>query len=47
MSDHPKRMSEDEAAEFAEQVFDVARKGDAPLRLLTAPRWARKAWRSR
>ena len=31
MSDHPKRMSEDEAAEFAEQVFDVARKGDAAM----------------
>jgi ankyrin repeat protein len=31
MSDHAKRMTEDEAAEFAEQVFDVARKGDAAM----------------
>lgn len=29
MSDQPKQMTDDEAAEFAEQVFDVARKGDA------------------
>ena len=31
MSDQPKQMTEDEAAEFAEQVFDVARKGDAAM----------------
>ncbi|KAF1030338.1 MAG: Actin-binding protein [Pseudomonas sp.] len=31
MSDHAKQMTEDEAAEFAEQVFDVARRGDAAL----------------
>ncbi|MBA1291767.1 ankyrin repeat domain-containing protein [Pseudomonas lurida] len=27
----PRQMTEDEAAEFAEQVFDVARKGDAAM----------------
>ncbi len=31
MSDQARQMTEDEAAEFAEQVFDVARKGDAPM----------------
>ena len=31
MSDHAKQMTEDEAAEFAEQVFDVARRGDTAL----------------
>ncbi|MCF5054888.1 ankyrin repeat domain-containing protein [Pseudomonas syringae] len=31
MSDQPKQMTPDEAAEFAEQVFDVARKGDAAM----------------
>ncbi|NVZ58565.1 ankyrin repeat domain-containing protein [Pseudomonas edaphica] len=31
MSDQPKQMTDDEAAEFAEQVFDVARKGDAAM----------------
>ncbi len=31
MSDQPKQMTEDEAAEFAEQVFDVARRGDAAM----------------
>ncbi|WP_321864367.1 ankyrin repeat domain-containing protein [Pseudomonas paraveronii] len=31
MSDHAKQMTDDEAAEFAEQVFDVARRGDAAL----------------
>ena len=31
MSDQPKQMTEDEAAEFAEQVFDVARRGDAAI----------------
>jgi len=31
MSDHAKQMTEDEAAEFAEQVFDVARRGDAAM----------------
>jgi len=31
MSDQAKQMTEDEAAEFAEQVFDVARKGDAAM----------------
>jgi ankyrin repeat protein len=31
MSDQAKQMTDDEAAEFAEQVFDVARKGDAAM----------------
>ncbi len=31
MSDQPRQMTEEEAAEFAEQVFDVARKGDAAM----------------
>lgn len=31
MSDQPKQMTDDEAAEFAEQVFDVARRGDAAM----------------
>ncbi|MDO4238286.1 ankyrin repeat domain-containing protein [Pseudomonas sp.] len=31
MSNQPQQMTEDEAAEFAEQVFDVARKGDAAM----------------
>ena len=31
MSDQAKKMTDDEAAEFAEQVFDVARKGDAAM----------------
>ena len=31
MSEQPKQMTEDEAAEFAEQVFDVARRGDAAM----------------
>lgn len=31
MSDQAKQMNEDEAAEFAEQVFDVARRGDTAL----------------
>ena len=35
MSDQAKQMTEEEAAEFAEQVFDVARKGDAAM--LAAP----------
>ena len=30
-STDPRRMTDDEAAEFAEQVFDLARKGDARL----------------
>ena len=31
MSDQAKQMTEEEAAEFAEQVFDVARRGDAAM----------------
>ncbi|AIG05642.1 ankyrin domain-containing protein [Pseudomonas fluorescens] len=31
MSDQVKKMTEEEAAEFAEQVFDVARRGDTAL----------------
>jgi ankyrin repeat protein len=31
MSDNSRQMTEDEAAQFAEQVFNVARQGDAPM----------------